>query len=105
MDYKSPQLAGFPGVAKVSASGRQSLRGGFAFLSLALKFAFPGNRRLGLQKLGSRFPLNSKEGQASGAAGTFARLQSAGPAGQASISAGRTSGLLRAAPQRVSALG
>jgi hypothetical protein len=71
-----PAIGGLPGVAKVSPSGRQGLRGGFAVLSLALKFAFPGNRRLGLQSLGSRFPLNSKEGQASGAAGTIR------PAGQ-----------------------
>jgi GAF domain-containing protein len=38
-------LAGFLDVAKVSASGRQGLSGDFAGLSLALKFAFPGNRR------------------------------------------------------------
>jgi hypothetical protein len=42
-------------VAKVSASGRQSLSGDFAVLSLAAKFAFPGNRRRGLQRLSSRF--------------------------------------------------
>jgi hypothetical protein len=79
-----PAIGGPPSVAKVSMSGRQGLRGGFAVVSLALKFAFPGNRRLGLQRLGSRFPLNSKKGQASGAAGTIR------PAGQ------RASGLSEA---------
>jgi hypothetical protein len=55
-------------------AGRQRLSGDFAALSLALKFAFPGNRRLELQRLGSRFPLSSNEGQASGAAwGPFGR--------------------------------
>jgi hypothetical protein len=44
-------------VAKGPPSGRQGLRGSFEVLSLALKFAFPGNRRLGLQRLGSRFLL------------------------------------------------
>jgi hypothetical protein len=48
-------------VAKVSASGRQSLSGDFAALSLALKFAFPGNRRLGLQRLVSRFLLTARK--------------------------------------------
>jgi hypothetical protein len=71
-----PAIGGLLGVTKVSGSGRQSLRGGFAVLSLALKFAFPGNRRPGLQRLGSRLPLNAKEGQASGAAWTIR------PAGQ-----------------------
>jgi hypothetical protein len=36
-----PAIGGLPDMAKVSASGRQSLSGDFAALSLALKFAFP----------------------------------------------------------------
>jgi hypothetical protein len=35
-----PAIGGLPGAAKVSASGRLSLMGDFAALSLALKFAF-----------------------------------------------------------------
>jgi hypothetical protein len=56
-----PAIGGIPSGAKVSASGRQGLRGGFAVLSLALKFAFPGNRRRGLQSVGSRFLLTARK--------------------------------------------
>ena len=56
-----PAIGGLLGVPKVSARGRQSLRGDFAVLSLALKFAFPGNRRLGLQSVGSRFLLTARK--------------------------------------------
>jgi hypothetical protein len=60
-------------VAKVSAGGRQSLRGGFAVLSLALKFAFPGNRRLSLQSLGSRFLLTPRKAKHPVLLGPFGR--------------------------------
>ena len=53
---RMPAIGGLPEMAKVSGSGRQSLSGDFVALSLALKFAFPGNRRLELRRLGSRDP-------------------------------------------------
>jgi hypothetical protein len=53
---RMPATGGLPDMAKVSGSGRQSLSGDFAPLSLALKFAFPGDRRLELRRLGSRDP-------------------------------------------------
>ena len=43
---EKPRIGGLASGRLASASVRQSLRGGFAVLSLALKFAFPGNRRL-----------------------------------------------------------
>jgi hypothetical protein len=68
-----PAIGGLLGVAKVSAGGRQSLRGGFAVLSLALKFAFPGNRRLSLQSLGSRFLLTPRKAKHPVLLGPFGR--------------------------------
>jgi hypothetical protein len=61
----SSLLLGAVDLRKVSASSRQILGGDFVVLSLAQKLAFPGERRLELPRFGSRFPLNSKEGQAS----------------------------------------
>jgi hypothetical protein len=68
-----PAIGGLPGVAKVSTSGRQGLRGGFAVLSLALKFAFPGNRRLGLQDSVRGFLLTPRKAKHLAVPGPFGR--------------------------------
>ncbi len=68
---EKPAIGGLSSATKVSVRAGGSLRTGLGVWSLVLKFAFPGNRRLGSRKRGSRLPLSAAGGQASCAAVTI----------------------------------